>query len=98
MNDQRQDFEAWLRKEHDLDAEWQPERNCYKEFAAHLAYKAWCAARQLPSDQTMWDIAAKTSGAVLVGWNDEITLDIRTPEQLREVVLAVLKDANDEQE
>lgn len=98
MNDQRPEFEAWLRKEHDLDAEWQPERNCYKEFAAHLAYKSWCEARRLPGYQRMWDIAKETSGCVLVGWQDEAILDIRTPEQLCEVVLEILKDANDKQE
>jgi hypothetical protein len=40
---ERKIFEAWLRKEHWLDATWDAERNVYKEFPAHLA---WCAWRQ----------------------------------------------------
>lgn len=39
------DFEAWLMKDHGLDSEWQTERNCYKDFAAHLAFKSWQASR-----------------------------------------------------
>ena len=31
--------------EHMLDATWNDARNCYAEFPAHLAYKAWQAAR-----------------------------------------------------
>lgn len=38
---QRAAFEAWLMAEHLLDATWNAERNCYDEFPAHLAWKAW---------------------------------------------------------
>jgi hypothetical protein len=41
----RQEFEAWLQEVHLLDATWNEERNCYDEFPAHLAFKAWCAAK-----------------------------------------------------
>jgi hypothetical protein len=41
---QRAAFEAWLMAEHLLDATWNAERNCYDEFPAHLAWKAWRAA------------------------------------------------------
>lgn len=41
----RQDFEAWLLEVHGLTAEWQPERNCYKEYPAHLAFQAWGASQ-----------------------------------------------------
>ena len=37
-------FEKWLDETMGLDAEWDAERNCYKEFAAHLAWKAWQAS------------------------------------------------------
>ncbi len=40
---QRAAFEAWLMAEHLLDATWNAERNCYDEFPAHLAWKAWRA-------------------------------------------------------
>lgn len=40
----RQAFEQWLLREHLLDATWDDERNCYREFPAHLAFKAWCAS------------------------------------------------------
>ncbi|MBD1602356.1 hypothetical protein, partial [Pseudomonas typographi] len=50
----REEFEAWLLEVHGLTAEWQPERNCFKEYPAHLAYQAWQASRaavvvELPS-------------------------------------------------
>ncbi|MBD1601962.1 hypothetical protein [Pseudomonas typographi] len=41
----REEFEAWLLEVHGLTAEWQPERNCFKEYPAHLAYQAWQASR-----------------------------------------------------
>lgn len=47
----REPFEKWLFKEHGLQSEWQPERNCYKDFPAHLAWKAWQAA-PLPEGRT----------------------------------------------
>ena len=34
---ERAAYEQWLAYEHGLDSEWQPERNCYKDFPAHLA-------------------------------------------------------------
>lgn len=41
---ERAAFEAWLMAEHLLDATWNADRNCYDEFPAHLAWKAWRAA------------------------------------------------------
>lgn len=40
----RAKFEKWLSDVHMLTAEWQPERSCYREFPAHLAWCAWQAA------------------------------------------------------
>lgn len=40
----RYNYEKWLFHTHGLKAEWEPERNCYKEFACHLAWKVWQAA------------------------------------------------------
>ncbi len=37
----RAQFEAWLKDLFDLEGTWQPERNCYKEFPCHMAWKAW---------------------------------------------------------
>lgn len=42
-SNERTNFEAWLLKVHGLESEWQEMRNCYKEFAAHLAFCAWQA-------------------------------------------------------
>ena len=42
---ERADFERWLEREHLLTATWNDQRNCYDEFPAHLAFKAWCKAR-----------------------------------------------------
>jgi hypothetical protein len=42
--DERKSFEVWLLKHQMLTATWNVDRNCYDEFAAHLAYKAWLAA------------------------------------------------------
>jgi len=40
----RKAFEAWLLSEQWLTATWNEERNCYDEFPAHLAFKAWQAS------------------------------------------------------
>ena len=45
QNPERAAFEAWLMAEQMLGATWNAERNCFDEFPAHLAYKAWQAAR-----------------------------------------------------
>ncbi|HFH3873762.1 TPA: hypothetical protein ACGJ1X_003931 [Pseudomonas aeruginosa] len=45
MPDMREEFEAWLLREHGLESEWQDERNCFKDYPAHLAFKAWKASR-----------------------------------------------------
>lgn len=45
MPDMREEFEAWLLREHGLESEWQEDRNCFKDYPAHLAFKAWQASR-----------------------------------------------------
>jgi hypothetical protein len=40
----RSQFEAWLLDTMMLTAVWDESRNCYEEFRAHLAWKAWQAA------------------------------------------------------
>lgn len=37
----RQTFEKWLGETYDSDAEFDHARNCYKEFAVHMAWQAW---------------------------------------------------------
>lgn len=49
----REDFEKWLLDEHGLESEWQPRRNCFKDFPAHLAFKAWQASRD-PERYCFW--------------------------------------------
>lgn len=46
IEQQREEFKKWLLEEHMLDSEWNSERNCFKDFAAHLAYKAWLSAKR----------------------------------------------------
>jgi hypothetical protein len=41
----REEFIDWLADVHDLESEWQEERNCFKDFPAHLAFQAWQASR-----------------------------------------------------
>lgn len=41
----RKEFIDWLADEHGLESEWQEERNCFKDFPAHLAFQAWQASR-----------------------------------------------------
>lgn len=41
----REEFLQWLLEVHGLESEWQPERNCFKDYAAHLAFQAWQASR-----------------------------------------------------
>lgn len=43
---ERAEFERWLFDEQGLESVWEPHRNCHKDFAAHLAFKAWQAARR----------------------------------------------------
>lgn len=45
---ERAEFERWLFDEQGLESVWEPHRNCHKDFAAHLAFKAWQAARSTP--------------------------------------------------
>ena len=52
----REEFEAWLLEVHGLTSEWSEERNCFQDYPAHLAYKAWRASRaalvvELPEEQ-----------------------------------------------
>src|SRR3712207_3282866 len=61
----RRAFEAWLLSEQWLTATWNVERNCYDEFPAHLAYKAWLAsdmAAAAESDESFrqaWELSDK---------------------------------------
>jgi hypothetical protein len=48
--EERKRFENWLMQEQLLDATWNEARNCYDEFPAHLAFKAWQAARPKRTD------------------------------------------------
>ncbi len=62
MPDMREEFEAWLLREHGLESEWQEERNCFKDYPAHLAFKAWQASRaalrvELPPSVTIEEVA-----------------------------------------
>jgi hypothetical protein len=41
---ERAKFEQWLVDVHGLSSEWQENRNCYEQFPAHLAYRAWLAS------------------------------------------------------
>lgn len=43
----REEFEKWLIEVHGLNAEWDEDRDCYVEFACHIAWKAWQAARNM---------------------------------------------------
>lgn len=65
MPDMREEFEAWLLREHGLESEWQEERNCFKDYPAHLAFKAWQASRaalrvELPKSYAALEYAPKT--------------------------------------
>lgn len=50
MSVNREPFEKWLLEEQGLDALWDEHRNCYEEFPAHLAWKAWQAASARPEE------------------------------------------------
>ena len=45
----RAEFERWLLEAQGLVPIWDSDRNCYNQFAAHLAFKAWCAAPRIGS-------------------------------------------------
>lgn len=46
MEKMREEFIDWLADEHGLESEWQEERNCFKDFPAHLAFQSWQASRE----------------------------------------------------
>jgi hypothetical protein len=45
LDEDRTLFEKWLLEIHGLEATWNERRNCYDEFPAHLAFKAWQKGR-----------------------------------------------------
>lgn len=47
--EQRAGFELWANTEffvglHNISEDWDEERNCYKDFAFHMAFHAWLDA------------------------------------------------------
>lgn len=48
----REAFEKWMTEVMLLPPTWEAARNCYSEFPAHLAWKAWQAART--EEQRKW--------------------------------------------
>lgn len=52
QNKDRQAFEKWLLEVHLLEGTWNEDRNCYDEFACHLAFKAWCASK----NNILWEM------------------------------------------
>lgn len=64
--DQREKFEAWLWDVHHLNATWNTGRNCYDEFPAHLAFKAWQQAIQALSAEPLTEQRKE----LVAAWND----------------------------
>lgn len=48
-------FEKWLMDVHGLDSLWNEQRNCFDDWPAHLAFKAW----QAGSEQAIRECAEK---------------------------------------
>ncbi len=74
MPDMREEFESWLLREHGLESEWQDERNCFKDYPAHLAFKAWQASRaalrvELP-EHRIGALSVDGQLRYVDGWND----------------------------
>ncbi|HFQ7151781.1 TPA: hypothetical protein ACHSTH_004759 [Pseudomonas aeruginosa] len=67
MPDMREEFEAWLLREHGLESEWQDERNCFKDYPAHLAFKAWQASRAALRVEDEIDRLKAENEALLLG-------------------------------
>ena len=55
-------FEAWLLDTHLLTSEWQESRNCFKDYPAHLAFKAWQAATAAEQDRCAKVVEAEHVG------------------------------------
>jgi hypothetical protein len=43
---EREEFEKWLIAHHGLQSDWSIERNCFVDYQAHLAFKAFQAGRR----------------------------------------------------
>lgn len=72
----REEFEVWLLKVHGLESEWQPNRNCFKHFPAHLAYQAWKSSREALVIEMQEERKARGYGeqvADALGFNDGIS-------------------------
>lgn len=83
----REEFEKWLLNEQGLTAEWDEDRNCYKEFQAHLAWKAWQAAPQ----QRGWKAMRIPTGEE--GWFRQISYQGFSEEGAQEIMQNAIVDA-----
>lgn len=89
---QRQAFEKWLLDVYMLEAHWSEERNCYEEFSAHLAYKAWCQSGELATEA-----AYERAAQVCDKYNSEIFYTFHANEMARQIrALAKKPQASDE--
>lgn len=51
-------FEKWLLEEYYLEGTWNSERNCYDEFACHMAFQGFLAGLEegrKPFSKPLWD-------------------------------------------
>lgn len=46
VDDERAFFRVWLQNTYMLDAHWDEQRKCFKEFPPHIAFQAWLAAKE----------------------------------------------------
>jgi hypothetical protein len=74
-SNQRVAFENWLLGVQGLTATWNDARNCYNEFQAHIAFKAWQEASRVatPPPAAQWQPieTAPRDGTVIDLWIDD---------------------------
>lgn len=73
---ERKEFLDWLLSEHGLTSEWQPERNCFADFPAHLAYQAWRKRGEVQRKGNVIE-GATVSGVVCGGDVTHNTVNVR---------------------
>lgn len=76
-------FLAWLQDRHGLDSVWQEDRNCFKDFPAHLAFQAWNAALDsvcvtVPQDRIARGYGEQVADAL--GFNDGVSYCVQAIE------------------
>lgn len=77
--EQRQDFEDWVNYDFygglvDISDEWDEERNCYKNYAHHIAFHGWLAGNNSLKDETSAEAQVNCAEEILDSYAAHLNL------------------------